>query len=165
MAGASRRFKAAAAVSIAVCFAFALAVTPPASAASQTDFSNAQEAIALAYSATVGAASNGGNVTALVARLQSSLILVENATAVNTSDPALASAYLQNATLIANGVSAQALLVGQAGLNARQAQTLESVGSAAGIVVVASLLYLFGDRIYRALWLRLYGGHLVRKVG
>jgi hypothetical protein len=55
--------------------------------------------------------------------------------------------------------------VAQQGISARHSQDELSVISAVVIIDVAIVLYTYGDRIYRRIWLRIYGGHLVRKVG
>ena len=87
------------------------------------------------------------------------------AQAENAADPPKASSDLQNATLIAQQVAQEAPAVGQAGTAARQSQEYLSLGSAAAIIVVAALIYVYGDRVYRRIWLRLYSGYTVTKSG
>ena len=137
----------------------------PAAAASRSDFVSASGSIGAAYAAVSRAQQEGGNVSGLVASLNLALGLYTEAQSVNQSSPALATADLQNATGIADGVALAAPSVGQEGRAARQAQEELSVGSAAAIVAVAAILYVYGERIYHRLWLRLYSGYLVKKVG
>jgi len=134
-------------------------------AASQTDYSNAMQQIGSAFSATYTADQRGGNVTSLVSQLNGALQLVAKATSENSTQPTRASTDLQQAVTIAKSVQAAAAGVGDVGAAARQAQLYISVGSAIVIVAIASLIYVFGDRIYRRLWLRVYGNYEVRKIG
>jgi len=134
-------------------------------AASQTDYSSAMQQIGSAFSATYAADQQGGNVTSLVSQLNSALQLVAKANSENATQPSQATADLQQAVTIAKGVQTLAGGVGQTGASARQAQFYISVGSAVAIVAAASLIYIFGDRIYRRLWLRIYGGYEVKKIG
>ena len=134
-------------------------------AASQSDFGGAQSVVQSAFSAVQNADRLGGNVTALVAQLNGALSLIQKASAENATNPAQAAKDLANATSVAQKVASAAGPVGQQGSAARQLQFYLSVGSAAVIVAVASLIYIFGDRIYRRLWLRAYGSYEVRKIG
>jgi hypothetical protein len=137
----------------------------PTTAASPSDFSSASDSIEVAYVAVNHAQQSGGNVTALVSRLNAALELYMRAESENSTDPTKARSDLQNATQIAQQVGTDAPAVAQAGQAARQAQEYLSVGGAAAIIAIAALIYLYGDRLYRALWLRLYGNHTVRGVG
>ena len=137
----------------------------PASSASPSDFTAASGSIGAAYLAVSQAQQSGGNVTGLVASLNVALGLYTRAQAENRSDPARASSDLQNATLIAQTIEQDAPVIGQAGAAARQTQEYVSAAAAAAIVAVAGLLYFFGERIYHRLWLRLYSGYTVKKVG
>ncbi len=134
-------------------------------AASQTDYSNAMQQIGSAFSATYTADMQGGNVTSLVSQLNGALQLVSKAASENSTQPTQASTDLQQAVTIAKSVQAAAGGVGQTGAAARQTQLYISVGSAAVIIAIASLVYVFGDRIYRRLWLRVYGNYEVKKIG
>jgi hypothetical protein len=136
-----------------------------ASAATSSEFSAASSAIASSYTAVLNAQEKGGNVSGLVAQLQESVDLVQKATAENSANPTLASADLSNATSIAQMVSNEAPAAGLAGAEAKQVLLYTSVGSAAAIILVALLVYRYGDRIFRRAWLRVYGKHLVEKVG
>jgi len=135
------------------------------SAATQATFNGASSAVQSAFLAVQAAGRDGGNVTSLVAQLNGALALVQKASAENASNPALASSDLQSAMGIAQGVHASAATVAQQGTSSRQLQLEVSVSSAVVIVGIAIALYVYGDRIYRRLWLRVYEGHVVRKSG
>jgi len=134
-------------------------------AASEASFASAYSSVQSAFVGVHNAEARGGNVTSLVAQLDGALSLIQTASNENSSNPSQAGRDLQNATTIALSVEAAAPSVGQQGATARQAQFALSIGLAAVIVAVASALYVFGDRIYHRLWLRAYGGYLVKKVG
>lgn len=137
----------------------------PVRAASPSDFAGASGSIGTAYLAVSRAQQDGGNVSGLVTNLNVALELYTKAQSENSSNPARALADLQNATTIAQQVALEAPGIGQTGAAARQAQEYISVGSAVAIVAVAALLYVYGERIYHRLWLRMYSGYLVKKVG
>lgn len=118
-----------------------------------------------AFLAVQTAGKDGGDITSLVAQLNGALALVQRASSENSTDPAQASSDLQSALSIAQQVQSAAAAVAQQGTTARQLQEEVSVASAAVIVGVAVALYFYGDRIYRRVWLRVYGSHVVRKVG
>ena len=138
---------------------------PSASAAGPGSFSGASSAVQGAFVAVQTAGRDGGNTTGLVAQLNSALALIQKANAENASDPAQAAADLQSAQRIAQEVQASAPSVDQQGVSARQLRLEVSVASAAAVVLVAAAVYLYGDRAYRKLWLRVYAGHVVRKGG
>jgi hypothetical protein len=150
---------------VALAVLFMASTATQASAAGPGTFASASSAIASAYLAVNQAHSDGGNVTALVASLNVALGLYATAQAENATRPSLAATDLQNATVIAQTVASEAPAIGTQGLAARQAQEELSLGSAAAIVVIAALVYVFGDRIYRRAWLRVYSGFVVKKVG
>jgi len=130
-------------------------------AASPTDFSSATKSIDSAFVATCGAGQSGGNVSQLVARLNIALSLVSEAQAENGTNPAKAAIDLQNATQIAESVAASSPSISQLGSESRQATVATSEETALAIVIAAALIYIFGDRVYRRLWLFVYRGFLV----
>jgi hypothetical protein len=142
-----------------------LAAAPSSHGVSQATVDGGYSAVQSAFVAAQSAGKEGGNVSGLVAKLNVALGLIRVAVAENSTDPSQAAADLANATQIAQGVSSSAGQVGAAGAAARQLQFYISVGSAVAIVVIAAGVYLYGDRLYRRLWLRVYGGHVVSKVG
>lgn len=132
------------------------------SAVSSTDYSNASNAINSAFVATYNAEKSGGNVTLLISQLNSALALVQRAQSENSSNPAQASADLQNATRIANLVASEASAVGQQGQSSLTIRNSESVAGAVVIVVFAALAYIYGGRLYRRVWLLLYRNYVVK---
>lgn len=135
------------------------------SAANSSNFTSANSAINSAFSATRGAEQSGGNVSALIAKLNVALSLVQKAQSENASNPTQASLDLQNATQIADQVSTSAPSVARAGSAARETQYAESIGSSIAIVILALLVYLYGARVYHLVWFYLYKNHLVKKGG
>ncbi len=143
----------------------AVSTAPMANAASPSDFTSASNSIGAAYLAVSHAQQQGGNVSALVDSLNMALGLYTRAQAENSSSPSKATSDLQNATVIAQQVALAAPTVGQAGAAARQTQEYASVGAAAVIIAIAALLYVYGEKIYHRIWLRLYSGYVVKRVG
>lgn len=152
-------------VLLAAVLAVALTVSPASYAVNQTSVGSGYTAVNAAFTATQSAARQGGNVTALISKLNSALALIQKAAAENATNPAQASADLANATLIALGVATAAGPVGRQGAASRQLQLYLSVGSAMVVIAAAALIYVFGDRIYRRAWLRLYGNQVVKQIG
>ena len=134
-------------------------------AASQTSVSGASSAVQSAFVVVQAAGKDGGNITNLAAQLNSALGLIQKASAENSSNPAQASADLQAALAIAQQAQSSAANVAQQGTSARQLQLELSISSAVVIVAIAVALYVYGDRIYRRLWLRMYRGQVVKKIG
>ena len=139
--------------------------SPMASAAGGASFSGASSAVQGAFVAVQTAGKDGGNITSLVAQLNGALALIQKASGENSSNPAQATADLQSAMGIAQAVQASAAGVDQQGNAARQLQLEISIAAAVVIVGIAVALYVYGDRIYRRLWLRIYANHLVKKAG
>ena len=150
---------------IVVVVSLMVIASPPASAAGKASFSGASSAVQSAFVAVQTAGRDGGNTTSLVAQLNGALELVQKASVENSSNPAQASVDLQSALSIAQAVQSSAAGVAQQGISARQLQFELSITSAVAIVGVAVALYVYGDRIYRRLWLWIYGSHVVRKIG
>jgi len=138
---------------------------PAVFSSNQESFGGASAAVQDAFVAVQSAGADGGNVTSLVAQLNSALALVQKASAENSSNPGQASADLQSALGIAQGVQASAGSVAQQGMAARQLQLEISIVSAVAIVGIAVALYVYGDRLYHRLWLRIYGDYVVKTVG
>ena len=140
----------------------ALAFVPSSAAISEGDVSSTNSAIQSAFVLTYQAERSGGNVTSLITALNSALALVEKAQAENSTDPSLASGDLQLAQQMAQNVTAQATGVSAAGSSLRQSILVRSLLSAAAILIAATLVYVFGGRVSRWLWVRLYRGYVVR---
>jgi hypothetical protein len=165
LTGAGRRRRLLASLACIALVLLVLSGPFSSQAASAPSFVGAETSVQSAFLAVHAAEARGGNVTGLVGRLDQALSLILSADELNSTNPSLASKDLQNATVMAQGVQADAPNVGQQGAAARQLQYEVSIGLAALIVAVAAALYFYGDRLYRRLWLRAYGGYVVRKVG
>jgi hypothetical protein len=133
-----------------------------AAAVTEAQVSNANSAIQGAFASAYKAEKAGGNVSSLDAKLNDAIQLVQTAEGENATNPAQASADLQNATALAQSVAAASPSVSQKGSAARQTTEVTSLGAASAVVVVAALTYVFGGRIYRKAWLRLYKDYVVR---
>lgn len=133
-----------------------------ASAASASDFSNANNTINTAFSSIYAAQRDGGNVTLLIAKLNTALALVGKAQVENASNPSQATSDLQNATQIANQVSFEAPQIASAGRSTVEFNEAVSISSAAAIIIIAALIYFYGGRIYHRTWFYLYKKYLVR---
>ncbi len=132
-------------------------------AATPSQFSSTNAAIAKAFAATASAEQSGGNVTALVAELNTALNLTAQAENLNLSNSTGATLLLQNATKIAQQVSTQAISVRSAGASARQTLTEESIAGAIATVAVAALIYVFGGSIFRMFWYILYKNYILKR--
>jgi hypothetical protein len=150
---------------LALCLVILIAQAPEAFASSQPSSTQASSAVGTAFAAVQAAGRDGGNVSSLVAQLNGALVLIQEASSENSSNPAKAASDLNSALAIAEGVQASAATAAQQGMAARQLQFGLSIGTAAAIVAIAIALYFYGDRIYHRLWLRTYGSHLVKRVG
>jgi len=123
----------------------------------------ANSSVNSAFSAIYYAEQNGGDVSALVEKLNTAILLIQKAVAENATDPNAATADLSNATTIAQMVSLNSSSVSTSGSIARQLRLYESLGTVAAALGLAALAYLKGDRVYRRLWLYVYRNHVVKK--
>ncbi len=123
----------------------------------------AKNSINSAFSSVFNAEQNGGDVSALVEKLNIAVSLIQRAVAENATDPNAATADLSNATTIAQMVSVNSNSVSTSGSMAHQLHLYESLGTVAATLGIAGLAYLMGDRVYRRLWLRVYRNHVVKK--
>jgi predicted PurR-regulated permease PerM len=131
--------------------------------ASPEPFSVANDSVNNAFSSIYNAEQNGGNVSSLVERLNVAILLIQRANAENATDPSAAAADVSNATSIAQMVALTSTSVSRSGSTAREVQLYESLVTIVVTVVVATLAYFKGDRVYRRLWLYVYKNHLVKK--
>ncbi|HKW04682.1 MAG TPA: hypothetical protein VJN71_05225 [Nitrososphaerales archaeon] len=131
-------------------------------AASGSDFSSANNSINSAFSSIFAAQKDGGNVTSLIAKLNTAVALLSKAQSENATNPPQATSDLQNATQIAQQVTSEAPPVASAGRSAVQFNEAVSISSAAGIIIIAALIYIYGGRIYHRTWFYLYKKYLVR---
>ncbi|TMI13885.1 hypothetical protein E6H35_05265 [Candidatus Bathyarchaeota archaeon] len=123
----------------------------------------ANNSVNSAFSSVYYAEQNGGDVTALVEKLNTAVSLIQKATAENATDPNGAIADLSNATTIAQMVSLNSTLVSTSGSMARQLRLYGALGTVVATLGIAALVYLRGDRVYRRLWLYVYRNHVVEK--
>jgi hypothetical protein len=142
--------------------ALSLCAREGAAAITQTQVSSVNSEIQSAFASSNSAEKSGGNASALDAKLNNAIQLVQEAESENATNPVQAAADLQNATAIAQSVIAESPSVAQTGSAARQTTEFTSLSAASAIVVVAALTYIFGGRIYRMAWLRLHRDYVVR---
>jgi hypothetical protein len=124
---------------------------------------NANDSVNSAFSSVYHAEQNGGDVSALVEKLNTAVSLIQRAETENATDPNAATADLANATAIAQMISLTSSSVSTSGFMARQFRLYESIGTVAATIGIAGLTYLKGDRIYRRLWFYVYRNHVVKK--
>jgi hypothetical protein len=126
-------------------------------------FASANNSVNNAFSSVYYAEHNGGDVSALVEKLNTAIFLIQNAKLENATSPNAATTDLSNATSIAQMVSLTSASVSNSGSMARQVRLYEFLGAIAGTFGIAALTYLEGDRVYRRLWLHIYRNHVVKK--
>jgi hypothetical protein len=123
----------------------------------------ANNSVNSAFSSVYNAEQKGGDVSALVEKLNIAVSLIQRAVAENATDPNAATADLSNATTIAQMVSLNSTSVSTSGSTAHQLHLYESLGTVAATLGIAAFAYLRGDRVYRRLWLYIYRNHVVKK--
>ncbi len=123
----------------------------------------ANNSVNSAFSSVYYAEQNGGDVSALVEKLNIAVFLIQKALTENATDPNAATADVSNATTIAQMVSMNSTSVSSSGAMARQLRLYESLGTVATTLGIAAAAYLKGDRVYRRLWLYVYRNHVVKK--
>jgi predicted PurR-regulated permease PerM len=126
-------------------------------------FSTANNAVNSGFSSVYYAEQNGGDVSALVEKLNDAVFLIQKARAENASDPSAATADLLNASTIAQMVSLNSTSVSAGGSMARQLRLAQSLGTVVATLAIATFAYLRGERVYRRLWLYVYRNHVVKK--
>lgn len=154
-----------AAILILVLVTLILLGAPGSFAAGNASFNSASSAVTQAFVGVQSAGKEGGNVTSLIVELNGALALIQKASTENSTNPSQAVVDLNSAVAIAEGAQASASTIAIQGTSAKQVRLYVSVLSAVVIVSIAGAIYVFGDKIYRGLWLRIYGDHVVRKVG
>ncbi|MDE1858865.1 MAG: hypothetical protein KGI26_07355 [Thaumarchaeota archaeon] len=110
--------------------------------------------VAQAYAAVLGAERDGGNVTALVAKLNTAVALIQQAEAVNATDPSRAQALFSQASSLAQQVLQAAPGVAAAGRSSVFAGQIELFVETAVLVALAAVAYIFAPRVFWRLWLR-----------
>ena len=146
----------AAACVIALCFV-------PASSASAQTSSQVNAQIAQAYSSVLGAESSGGNVTSLVAELNSAISLVQQADSINATNPARAQSLYSQASALAQQVISAAPAVAAAGRAAVFDAQVSLAVETAVLGALAVLAYVYVPRLFWCFWLRTHRGWRVKK--
>ena len=116
--------------------------------------SQASVQIGQAYVAVLSAGQAGGNITALVAKLNMAISLVQQANSVNATDPPRAQALYSQASVIAQQVLQDAPGVAAAGRAAMLDSQIELVVETVVLGALAVAAYLFAPRVFWRLWLR-----------
>ena len=137
--------------------------SPGSHASTGQPFTDSNNAVNNAFSSIYYAEQNGGDVSALIAKLNTAISLIQTAKAENATNPSAATNDLSNSTNIAQNVSLTASSVSSSGLAARHLRQYESIGTASATIALAALTYLKGDLVYRRLWLYVYRNHVVKK--
>jgi hypothetical protein len=155
-------------VALAILTALVMASAPivnpsTASAASSSQFSQANSAIENAYTAVYNSqVQNHGNVSNLIDQLNVATQLLNSAISENSTNPAQATSDLLNAESIAQQVTNETASVSSAGMKVYQFRTYESIGVAVAIVTAAGLIYVFLDFIYKRWWFDTFQNYSVR---
>jgi len=126
-------------------------------------FSTLNNPVNSAFPSVYYAQQNGGDVSALVEKLNLAIFLIQRSDAENATNPNAATVDFSNATSLVIEVSLASASVSNSGSSARQLRLYESVGAIAATLGLATLTYVIGDRVYRRLWLFVYKNHLVKK--
>ncbi len=137
---------------IAVILLFGLAFAALPVHAQQSAQVSAQ--IGQAYIAVLNAEGNGGNVTSLVAKLNSAISLLQQADKINSTNPTQAqSLYSQASTLATQVVQASPATASAGKASVANAQ-VELVVETTILVGLAAVAYLYTPRIFWRIWFR-----------
>ena len=136
---------------IIVVLVLASASVPAAKAQTATQV---QSQIGQAFAAVQSAEQAGGNVTALVAKLNSAIGLVQEANSVSASDPARAASLLAQASTLAQEVTNAAPSAAAAGRASVAAGQLDLVIETVVLAALAAAAYVCVPRLFWGLWLR-----------
>jgi len=134
-------------------FVFLLALSFQTSRAEAQSHSQAEAAIAQAYGAILGAQQSGGDVTSLVAQLNSAISLVQRADVANTTDPSQAQSLYAQASSLAAQVVQSAPGVAAAGRASVMTAQIDLAIETVFLGVLAVAAYLSLPRIFWSLWL------------
>jgi hypothetical protein len=133
-----------------------------ATAASSSEFSNANDFINSAFLAVQTAEGRGGNVSSLVDKLNLALALFQKASSENSTDPTQASTDLNSTVQLAQQVASAADKTAAAGASERSNQKVDIFVSIALTLIILSLITAFGDRMYDRIWFYRRKDFLVR---
>lgn len=123
----------------------------------------ARAQISQAYAAVLAAEQGGGNVTSLVAKLDSAISLVQQADRLNGTSPARAQSLYSQASALTQQVIGGAPGVGTAGKAAVAASQLDLAVETVVLAALAALAYFYAPRAFWGGWLWAHRGWRVRK--
>ena len=116
-----------------------------------------------AYAAVLSAEQSGGNVTALVAKLNSAVALMQQADALNATSPTKAQSLYSQASTLAQQVISSAPAVAAAGKVATFDAQASLVVETAVLAALAVLAYLYVPRLFWRYWYRTHRDWRVKK--
>ena len=125
--------------------------------------SQAEAQIGQAYAAVLGAEQSGGNVTALVAKLNTAISYAQQAGQIEASNPAQAQSLYAQASSLASQVIQAAPGVASAGKAAVFAAQVDLVIETAVVAELAVVAYLYVPRLFWRLWIRAHRDWRVRR--
>ncbi|MDA4126920.1 MAG: hypothetical protein OK452_06935 [Thaumarchaeota archaeon] len=151
--------KAGLAIGISLLF---LSMLPTSRASAQIS-SGVRAQIGQAYSAVLTAEQDGGNISSLVATLNTAISLVQQADSINDTNPSKAQALYAKAASLASQVVQASPSVAAAGRASVGAAQLALVAETVALIGIAVVTYRFGPRLFWTVWLRAHRTWKVRK--
>ncbi|MDG6900562.1 MAG: hypothetical protein JRM80_01175 [Nitrososphaerota archaeon] len=125
--------------------------------------SQADSEVSQAYAAVLSAERSGGNVTSLVAQLNTAISLLQEADRLNSTDPALAASLYTQAYNSASHVLQAAPGVASAGAASVRTAQVELGVETVVLVALAALAYLYIPRLFWRYWSRTHSDWRVKK--
>jgi hypothetical protein len=119
--------------------------------------------IGQAYAAVLNAEQNGGNVSSLVAQLNSAISLVQEADLVNSTNPSRAQTLYSQAFSLASQVVQSAPGVAAAGRTSVSAAQFDLIVESIVLAALAGLVYVYTPKIFWNFWLRTHRDWRVKK--
>ena len=119
--------------------------------------------IGQAYIAALNAEQSGGNVSALVAKLNTAVSLLQQANIINVTDPTRAQGLYANASALSQEVIQEAPSVASAGRASVAAAQLALAVETIVLLALAAFAYVYAPRIYWRFWLRSHRDWRVKK--
>jgi hypothetical protein len=147
---------------VGIAFAISVAMTAPLPAHGQSSSQVASQ-IDQAYVAVLSAERSGGNITSLVVKLNSAVSLLQQADAINETDPSRAQSLYSKASALALQVSQAAPTVSAAGRAAVFNSQLDLGVETTILTALAVVAYLYTPKIFWRFWLRTHKGWRVKK--
>ncbi len=151
----------ASAAAFAVVFLVVFAAASPSAYAQSS--SQVASQVGQAYVAILKAEQSGGNITALVAKLNAAVSFLQQANLVNSTNPSRAQSLYSQASALAQQVISSAPAVAAAGkASVFDAQVSLAVETAA-LAALAVLAYLYVPRLFWRYWYRTHRDWRVKK--